>query len=122
MKADSAMHSGHRAMLLLILSQIRNDWDSVPEQIRSWVVDAGHRIDKQLWVSWYSAVQQAEFLNVNERHARTLIDDLVGWDRILRVKRLGQSAILLIDTRGSVSMEGHRVPEELPGRHPRILP
>lgn len=97
------IHTGHRAMLLLILSESRNVWRS--EIDRSTVAPIARwygPLDRNIWISWYSAAQQARLLAVTERHARSLTSELREFGLIGQILRKGTSSLIFFDTRWAI--------------------
>lgn len=94
------LHTGHRAMLLLIVNEARNDWDTLSDRsIQTVLASNGFASGGSYWVSWYGAQVQAQYLNFNERYVRQLIDELSDTGLIIKLPRPGRSPILVFNTR-----------------------
>jgi len=113
LEMNSTLHSGHRAMFLLIANEARNDWDRTSDvSISKSLAAKGYVSRGSIWASWYSAESQARILKISERHVRSLIDDLTNVGLITKVSRPGRTSILVFNTRVEFAQD------EYPGTAP----
>jgi hypothetical protein len=100
LESNKTLHSGHRAMLFLLVNEARNEWEGVSDRsVTSTLSKSGYKSGGSVWVSWYSLASQASILNVSVRHTQTLVDDLLDAGMISELRRPGRTSILIFDTR-----------------------